>query len=68
MCGLVPDDTLHLSQTPALFGTRGSLILDIAIASYSITRFLYYISIFYSTGENVAENKPGGASPTPNGR
>ena len=60
---MVTDDTVHLSQTPALFGTQGSLILDIAIASYSITHFLYYISIFYSTGENAAGYKQGGSAP-----
>ena len=64
MCGMVTEDTLHLSQTPAFFGTQGSLILDIAVASYSITHFLYYISIFYSTGENAAGDKPRGATPT----
>ena len=44
---LVPDDTIHLSHSPHSFGTRGILILDIAIASYSTTRFsilfLYFI-------------------------
>ena len=44
---MLTDDTVHLSQTPALFGTQGSLILDIAIASYSITPFsilfLYFV-------------------------
>ena len=34
-----PDDTVHMFTTPPSFGTRGSLILDIAISSYSITRF-----------------------------
>ena len=45
--GVVLDNTVHLSHTPHLFGTRGSLILDISIASYYniIFRiiFLYFI-------------------------
>ena len=61
---LVPDDTIHKGTNPPLFETQVSLILDIAIASYSITHFLYYISIFYSTGENAAGDKPRGAAPT----
>ena len=64
---LVPDDNVHLSSTPHSFGTQGRLILDVAIASYSITRF-YSFSIFYSIGETVAGDKPGGAAPTPNGQ
>ena len=44
---LVLDDTVHLSDTPPSFGTRGSLILDIVIASYFTTiffnSFLYFI-------------------------
>ena len=31
--GIFPDNTVHFSHTPLSFGTRGSLILDIAIAS-----------------------------------
>ena len=40
---LVPDDTLHKGTNPPLFETQVSLILDIAIVSYSIT----YFSIIY---------------------
>ena len=47
VCGMVIEDTVHLSQTPALFGTQGSLILDVSIASYFITNFsiifIYFI-------------------------
>ena len=49
--GLVPDDTVHKGTTPPFFGTRSNLILDIAIAPYSIYNFLYLFSLFYSTGE-----------------
>ena len=31
--GLVTNDTIHLSKNPPSFGTRGSLILDVSIAS-----------------------------------
>ena len=45
--GMVPDYTVHLSHIPPWFGTEGSLILDISIASYSITcfsiLFIYFI-------------------------
>ena len=40
----------RLLPTPS-FGTRGSLILDIAIVTYSIHQFLYLFSLLYSTGE-----------------
>ena len=39
--GLVPNETVHLSHIPTSFGTRGSLILGIAIASHSIPVFLF---------------------------
>ena len=45
--GLVPEDTVHKCTTPLLFGTRGNLILDIDISSYSNTLFsiifIYFI-------------------------
>ena len=65
---MVTYETIHLSHTPPSFVTQGILILGISIASYSITRFFYSISLFYSTGETAAEDKLGGAAPTPNGR
>ena len=44
---MVPDDNVHLNNNRTFLGTRDRLILDIAIASYSITRFsilsLYFI-------------------------
>ena len=44
---MVPDDTVHLIINSPSFGTRGSLILDISISSYSINRFsilfIYFI-------------------------
>ena len=60
---LVPDDTVYLSNTPPSFGTRGSLIRDISIASYSTTRFFYSFSLIYSTGKTAAGDKPGGGRP-----
>ena len=53
---------LHLTQTPPSFVSEVSLILDIVIVSYSITHFSI-LSLFYSTGETVSGDKPGGASP-----
>ena len=46
ICWLVPYNTLHKGINPSLFCTRGKLILDIDIASYSITCFFYSIFIF----------------------
>ena len=63
---LVPDDNVHLSHTPPLFGKLGSLILDIAIASYSTALFFHSFSLFYSTGKTVTRDKPGAAAPAPN--
>ena len=44
---MVTYETIHLSHTTPSFVTQGILILGIAIASYSITRFsilfLYFI-------------------------
>ena len=57
--GLVPYITVHKGTTPTSFDTWGRLILDIAIASYSTTTFLYSFSLFYSTGETAARYKPG---------
>ena len=54
-------------QLPPSFGTLGSLILDVAIASGSITLFFYSLSLLYSTGVTVAGDKAGGAAYTPNG-
>ena len=48
--------------TPPLFGTQGNLILDIAIATYSIYLFIYFFSLFYSTGEPVDGDKLGGVA------
>ena len=53
--------------TPPSFGTRGILILDIDIATYSIYRFKYFFSLFYSTGEAAEVNKPGGVLEKSNG-
>ena len=57
--GLVPEDTVHKCTTPLLFGTRGNLILDIDISSYSNTLFSIFFYLFYSTGETAARYKPG---------
>ena len=65
---LVPDDNVHLSHTPPLFGKLGSLILDIAIASYSTNISFYYFSLFSYTGTTAAGDKPGGVDPAPNVR
>ena len=64
---MVPDDTIHKGTTPPLFGTLVSLILDIAIAPYSIYCFLYFFSLFFSSGDPTAGDKSGGAAATSNG-
>ena len=64
---MVPYYTVHLINTPPLFGTQGRLILDIAIATYSIYQFQDLFSLFYSTGEPTDWDNPGGVSTTPNG-
>ena len=58
---LVPDNT------PPLFGTRGRLILDIAVSSNYIYRFIYFFSLFYSTGDPTERYKPGGIATKSNG-
>ena len=63
---MVPDDTANLSHTPPSCGTQGIIILDIAIAPYSIYRFQDFFSLFYSTGETADGDKPGGVATTPN--
>ena len=42
---LVPDNTVHKWTTSPLFDTRGSLIIDVDIASYSTTIFLLLLSV-----------------------
>ena len=64
--GLVTDDTVHLSHTPPSFVKQGSLILDISIAPYYIYLFLYFFTIFYSTGEPAGKDKPEGIATTSN--
>ena len=39
------------------FGIWGSLILEISIAPYTITRFLYLFSLFYYTGATADGDK-----------
>ena len=53
MFGLVSDDTVHLSHIDPPFGTQGSSTLDISIASYTITCFIYFCYLLYSTGKEV---------------
>ena len=65
-CWLVPDDTVHLIHTPPLFGTWVILILDIAIDSYSTTRFLLFL--YFSKGKPSAGETPGGTLHAPNVR
>ena len=43
---MVPVDTVHMFTIPPLFVTRGSLILDVVISSYSIYQFLYFFLYF----------------------
>ena len=43
---LVPDDTVHMVTDCAPFGTLGSLTLDITIALFLITPFLFYFLYF----------------------
>ena len=62
---MVPEDTIHILNTSNLFSKQGSLILEIGIVSYSNT---YFFPIFYSTGENAAVYKPGGAALASNER
>ena len=66
--GLVKYDTVHMITTPPSFGTLGSLIVDISIASYSTTHFFYYSSLIYYPGKTAARDKPGGTAPASNGR
>ena len=60
---LVPDNTVHKGPTLPLFGARGSLILDIAIASYSTTIFFYSFSLFDSLGKTATAENLGGVAP-----
>ena len=55
-----------MSHTPPSFGTRGGLILNIAVDPYSIYQFQFF-PLVYSTGEPVTGSKPGGVSTTFNG-
>ena len=64
---MVSKDTIHLNHTPPSFGTRGRLILDIPIATYSIYRYIYFFSLFYSTGEPANGDKPRDVVTTLNG-
>ena len=56
-----------LKSHPSLFVTRGSLILDVAIAPYSIYQSQDFFSLFYSTGEPADGDNPGGITATSNG-
>ena len=62
----VKEEWTKLSHNRPLFGTRGSLILEIVISPYKITILLYFFSIFYSTGKTAAGDKnPAPPHPTP---
>ena len=61
------DNNMHKVNTHPLFGTRVRLILDIFIGPYSITHFIYLFTLFSSTIEPVAGEKPGVSAPTTNG-
>ena len=63
---IVPYKTMHLSHTPSSFVTWGILILDTAIAPYSIYRFQYLFPLFYSTCEPADGDKTGGVATTSN--
>ena len=54
----VPDDTVQLVLNRLPFVTQGSLILELSIAPYTITHFLYLFSIFYSTDTTAAGDPP----------
>ena len=43
---MFPDDSIHMVTNRPLFGTRGILTLDIAIALYLITPFYLYFLCF----------------------
>ena len=58
----------RIKSHPPSFGTRGRIILDVAIAYFYNTCFSFYSSLFYSTSETMARYKLGEAAPTPNGR
>ena len=60
LTGMVPDNTVHLRHTPPSFVTRGSLILDIHVTPYYIHQFLYFFSLFHSTGESATRDNPWG--------
>ena len=47
----------HVYEDLPWFGTRGRLIVDIAVSPCSVYLFLY---LFYSTGEPATGDKPGG--------
>ena len=55
-----------LKSHPSLFVTRGSLILDVAIAPYSIYQSQDFFSLFYSTGEPADGDNPGGVTTASN--
>ena len=59
-------NTVHMFTTPPSFGTQGRLILGITSDTYSIYRFQYLFSLFYSTGEPADVYKPGGVVVTSN--
>ena len=65
---LVPDYTGHVSHTPPSFGTRCILILDISISSYSTNLFSDTFLYFILQVKTAAGDKPGGATPAPNGQ
>ena len=55
---MVTGNTVHLSHTRPSFDTWGSLILENSIDPYTITRFLYFFSLFYSTDKTANLIRP----------
>ena len=63
MYRLVPDYNVHKGANHPPFGTQGRLIFDVAIAPCTISCFLYFFSIFYSSGTIAAEDNAGDPPP-----
>ena len=60
--------TLYIHEIyPPSFGTLGRLLLDITVAPYSIYLFIYFLYLFYSTGEPAGGDNPGDVANIPNG-
>ena len=60
-------ELLHYVFSSTLFGTWGSLILDIAVAPYYIYQFQDLFSLFYSTGETATRDDSEGIATTSTG-